>query len=85
MVVYLGSGSLSCAVVLQVVGMGGVVSDLLLLRVLVSVLMNDVAVAVDHAAVIVMCIGVVIVEMQGQWSMSKIRGEELSLIEGRSV
>jgi hypothetical protein len=47
--------------------------------------MNDVAVAVDHAAVVVMCIGVVVVETRGRWSMSEIGGEELSLIEGRLV
>ena len=61
MAVYLGSGLSSCAVVLEAVRMGGMVLDLLLLSVLVSVLMNNIAVAV-HAAIVVVCIRVVIIE-----------------------
>ena len=61
MAVYLGSGLSSCAVVLEAVGMGSMVLDLLLLSVLVLVSMNDIAVAV-HAAVAIVCIRVVVVE-----------------------
>jgi hypothetical protein len=60
--------------------MGGVVSDLLLSKVSVSVSINDV-----HAAAVVVCIGVVVVETRGRRGTSEIGGEELSLIEGRSV
>jgi hypothetical protein len=85
MVAYSGSGLLSCIVVLEVVEMGDMILDLLLLRMLVSVSMNDIAIAVVYAAIIVICIRVVAIETQGQQGTNEIGGEELSLIKGRLV